>query len=84
MMSEALELDGGRVSHSLRMGVVMAMVGAGMVNSIHAGEIKGAGRMSGDAGAHQECEVKILMTPNHTAVQVRISGLGQAGIGRSS
>ena len=39
--------------------------------------------MSGDAGALPECEVKTLLTPNHTAFQVHISGLGRAGIGRS-
>ena len=32
------------------------------------------GHMSGDAGVLPECEVKTLMTPDHTAVQVRISG----------
>ena len=28
----------------------------------------------GDAGALPKCEVKTLMTPNHTAFQVRSSG----------
>ena len=40
--------------------------------------------MSGDAGALSECEVKTLMTPDHTAFQLRSSGKGQTGIGRSS
>ena len=35
---------------------------------------KGVGRMSADAGAHPECEAKTLITPNHTAVSMRIYG----------
>ena len=31
-------------------------------------------RMSGDARVFPECEVKTLMTPDNTAVQVRSSG----------
>ena len=34
----------------------------------------GGVHMSGDAGALPECDVKTLMTPNHTAFQVRSSG----------
>ena len=34
---------------------------------------KGAGRMSGDTGAPPECEVKTLVIPVHTVVQVRSS-----------
>ena len=34
----------------------------------------GGGRMSGDAGALPECEVKTLMTPDNIAVQVHSSG----------
>ena len=40
--------------------------------------------MSGDAGELLKCEVKTLMTLGHTAIQVHCSGLGRAGIGRSS
>ena len=40
--------------------------------------------MSGNTAAHPECEVKTLMTTVHTAVQVRHSELGLAGIDRSS
>ena len=39
---------------------------------------------SGNAEALPVCEVKTLMTPDCTAVQVPSSGLGLAGIGRSS
>ena len=54
-------MEGGRVSHSLCMCVVvMAMVGwmgAGMelVLGRHAGQSRVAGRLSGDAGAFTEC-----------------------------
>ena len=41
---------------------------------------RGVGHMSGDVGAHPECEVKTLMTPDYTAVQVRSSGQGQVGL----
>ena len=34
----------------------------------------GGGRMSGDAGTHPECEMKTLMTPDHTTIHVRCSG----------
>ena len=40
--------------------------------------------MSGDAGAFAESEVETLMTPYHINFQVRRSGYGQVGIGRSS
>ena len=43
-------------------------------DDMHAGEVMGVGRMLGDAGALPVCEVKILMTSDHTAVQVHISG----------
>ena len=43
----------------------------------------GVGRMSADAGAFLECEVNTLITPDRTTVQLRSSGLGRAGIGRS-
>ena len=54
-------MEGGRVSHSCCMCVVvMAMVGwmgAGMelVLGRHAGQRQVVGRMSGDAGAFPEC-----------------------------
>ena len=40
--------------------------------------------MTGDAGAHPKCEDGSQMTHDHTALQVRSSGLGRAGIGRSN
>ena len=39
----------------------------------HAGQRQWVGRMSGDAGAFPEYEVKTLITPDHTNVQVRSS-----------
>ena len=83
-------MEGGRVSHSWCMCVVvMAMVGwmgAGMelVLGRHAGQSQMVGRMSGDAGAFPECVWNTLITPDRTTVQVRYSGWGRAGIGRSS
>ena len=61
-------------------------MGAGMrvVEGIHAGQSKGVGRMSGDAGGLPECEGKTLMTSDNTAVQVHSSGYGRVGIDRSS
>ena len=41
------------------------------------------GRMSGDAGAFPECQLKTVK-PDHIAVQVLSSGLGRVGIGWSS
>ena len=35
---------------------------------------EGVGRMSGDAGALSECDMKTLITPDHTAIQVGCSG----------
>ena len=69
--------------------VVMAMVGwvgAGieLVFGKHAGQSQVHGRMSGDAGAFPECVGYTLMTPDRTTIQVRSSGYGRAGIGRSS
>ena len=83
-------MKGGRVSHSWCMCVVvMAMVGwmgAGMelVLGKHAGQSQVVGRMSGDAGAFPECVGNTLITPDRTTIQVRSSGHGRAGIGRSS
>ena len=56
--------------------VVMAMVGwmgAGMelVFGKNVGQSQVAGRMSGDAGAFQEC---MGITPDSTTIQVRSSG----------
>ena len=34
----------------------------------------GVGRMSGDAGALPECEVRIMITPGHSHFRVRSSG----------
>ena len=42
------------------------------------------GRMSGDAGAFPECVGNTLITHDRTTIQVRSSGEGRAGIGRSS
>ena len=69
--------------------VVMAMVGwmgAGMelVLGRHAGQSQVVARMSGDAGAFPECVGNTLITPDRTTIQVRSSGYGRAGIGRSS
>ena len=47
----------------------------GVVDGMHVGQSRGIGHM---------CKVKTLMTPVHTAVQVRSPGYGRAGIGRSS
>ena len=33
----------------------------------------GVARMTGEAGAPHECEVETLLTPDHTAFQVRSS-----------
>ena len=82
-------MEGGRVSHSCCMCVVvMVMVGwmgAGMelVLGKHAGQSQVVGRMSGDAGAFPECVGNTLITPDSTIIQVRSSGYGRAGIGRS-
>ena len=56
--------------------VIVGWVRAGIevVDDLHAGQGKGVGRMSEDAGALSWCEVKTLMTPNHTAIQVSSSG----------
>ena len=52
-----------------------------VVGGIHAGQSHGINRISGDAGTHCECDVK---TPDdHTDYQVRSSGQGGPGIGRS-
>ena len=69
--------------------VVMAMVGwmaTGMelVLGKHAGQSQVVGRMSGDAGAFPECVGNTLITPDRTTIQVRSSGYGRAGNGRSS
>ena len=80
-------MEGGRVNHSKCMCVVS-----------HGYYGLGGGR-DGGGGLHacgtkpwvacQEmpehflCVSDILMTPDHTAIQVRSSGLGRAGIGRS-
>ena len=83
-------MDGGRVSHSWCMCVVvMAMVGwmgAGreLVFGRHAGQSQVVGIMSGDARAFPECVGNTLITPDRTTIQVRSSGYCRAGIGRSS
>ena len=61
----------------------MGWVGAGMENMMVCMRYKvwRVGRMSGYAGALPDYEV---MTRGHTAIQVRSSGYGQAGIGRTS
>ena len=48
------------------------------------GYSQGIGRMSVNVGAFHEWEVNTLITPDRTTIQVRSSGLGRAGIGRSS
>ena len=73
-------MEGGRVSHSWCMCVVvMAMVGGmgvGMelVLGRHAGQSQMVGRMSGYAGAFQEYVGNTLITPDRTTIQVRSSG----------
>ena len=43
-----------------------------VVEGMHVGLSQRIGRMSGDAGAFPECEVNTLMSPVHTATQVRV------------
>ena len=50
------------------------VVGMEVVDGMHAGQSQMVGRMSVDAGAVKECEVKIVMTPDHTAFQMHRSG----------
>ena len=72
-------MEGGRVSHSWCMCVVvMAMVGwmgAGveLVLGRHAGRSQVVGCMSGDTGAFTECVGNTLITPDRTTIQVRSS-----------
>ena len=73
--------EGGRVSHNWTMRVISHGYGGlngGRVGGggWHACGMKpgGVGRESGDAGALPEYEVKTLVTPDHTAIQVRSSG----------
>ena len=40
----------------------------------HAGQRQTVGHISGGAAALPECMVSTLMTPDHTALQVHISG----------
>ena len=78
MISEALELhmEGGQVSHWWCTCVVSHGNG-GLGGSRDGGggwtacETKGVGRMPGDARALPESEVKTLMTPDHTTIQMR-------------
>ena len=79
-------MEGGRVSHSWCMCVVvMAMVGwMELVIGKHAGQSLVGGRMTGDAGEFPVCVGNTLITPDRTTIQVRSSGYGRAGIGRSS
>ena len=73
-------MEGGRVSHSWCMCVVvMAMVGwmvVGMelVLGRHAGQSQVVGRMSGDAREFPECVGNTLITLDCTTIQVRSSG----------
>ena len=73
-------MEGGRVSHSWSMCVVvMAMVGwmgAGMelVFGKHSGQSQVVGRMSANAGAFPECVGNTLTTPDRTTNQVHSSG----------
>ena len=69
-------MEGGRVSHSWCMCVVvMAMVGGmKLVLGKHAGQSQVVGRMSGDAGAFPECVGNTLITPDRTTIHVRSSG----------
>ena len=69
-------MEGGRVSHSWCMCVVvMAMVGGmDLVLGKHAGQSQVVGRMSGDAEAFPECVGNTLITPDRTTTQVSSSG----------
>ena len=73
-------MEGGRVSHSWCMCVVvMAMVGGmgawmELVLGMHAGQSQVVGRMSEDAGAFPECVGNTPITPDRTTIQVRSSG----------
>ena len=73
-------MEGGRVSHSWCMYVVvMAIVGwmeTGMelVLGKHAGQSQVVGRMSGDAAAFPECVGNTLITPDRNTIHVRSSG----------
>ena len=66
-------MEGGRVSHNWCMGVVSHSYG-GLSGDRDGGDGSyvcgtkpgGVGGMSGDAGALSECEVKTLITPDHT------------------
>ena len=83
MISEALELyvEGGRVSNSWCMCVVMVMVGwvgswMEVVDGPHAGQSRG---WSHDGRCRSICRVRgdTLTTPDSNAIQVRISGYGR-------
>ena len=69
-------MEGGRVSHSWCLCVVVMAMGAGMemVFDKHAGQSPVVGRMSGDAGAFPECVGNTLITPDRITIQVRSSG----------
>ena len=66
---------------------ILDLVGAGieMVITKNSGQSHWKiGRMTGDAGALPEYEVKTLMTPDYAALQVHSSGKDRAGIAQSS
>ena len=74
-------MEGGQGKHSWHMGVVThSYYGFGRSRDGHGGwqaRRKKPRRivcMSKDAGVLPECEVKTMMTPNHTAFQVHSSG----------
>ena len=74
-------MERGLVNHGWCMAVVSHSYGglcAGMDGDggyqAYGTKPGGVGRMSGDTGAHPECEVKTLMIIDHTAFQVRSSG----------
>ena len=81
MISKALEQreEGGRVSHSWCVCAAChgyGELGGGMdaVGGWYAcGQSLGVGHMSGFAAAHPGFEVKKLVTPDHTTVQLRNS-----------
>ena len=92
MISEALRLrvEGGRVSHSWCMGVDgdgCGELGGGMDGDggwYACGRIPGGWSHVGRSRSTSRVSCDTLMTPDHTAFQVRSSGYGRAGVGPSS
>ena len=79
MISEALELymEGGRVNHSCCMCVVSHGYGGlhggrnGVIDGMHAGQSQGSWPHARRNRSTSRVRGGTLMTPNHTAIQVR-------------